>query len=454
MKKKRSALSGDGLKARAMRGSALTLVSFGGSNLMRLGGNLILTRILFPEAFGMMALVQVLMGGMQMFSEFGVNLSLMQSKRGEERDFINTAWTLQILRGLAVWAVACLLAIPVARFYGEPLLAWILPVVGLRSFIGSFTTTKVVMANRKLVLGKVTWGELGCQALGLSITIVLAWILQSVWAMVIAGLVATTFRVWLFHTIMPGQNNRFCWDRDAVREMFGFGKYIFLSTLAGYLINQSDRAILGAHISLAELGIYSVGMMLGTMPFLLSKVAANRVVMPLYRMRDPAESAANRRKMFKARRLVVASILALSAVLAFTGVPLIEFLYDPRYHMAGVMVVLFSLSMVPQVVLDGYTGALLSRGDSRNFFFLLALTATIQVAIMLWGVPRYGVIAAILAPGIAALLAYPLRIHIVRRHQAWDALGDFSFLALGLALNGLAVWLVWDEVLTLIPAAG
>jgi hypothetical protein len=62
--------------------------------------DLILTRLLFPEAFGLMALVQVFMGGLQMFSDLGVNMSIIQSKRGEDPDFLNTAWTFQILRGL------------------------------------------------------------------------------------------------------------------------------------------------------------------------------------------------------------------------------------------------------------------------------------------------------------------------------------------------------------------
>jgi hypothetical protein len=50
--------SGDALRARAFRSTALTMLKFGGDNILRLGSNLILTRLLFPEAFGLMALVR------------------------------------------------------------------------------------------------------------------------------------------------------------------------------------------------------------------------------------------------------------------------------------------------------------------------------------------------------------------------------------------------------------
>jgi O-antigen/teichoic acid export membrane protein len=437
----------DGLKSRAVRSSVMTAVSFAGENVLRLASNLILTRILFPEVFGIMALIQVVMSGLEMFSDVGIKTSILQSRRGDDPDFLNTAWTLQILRGVVLWLAACALAVPAARLYDAPELMLMLPVVGLRPIIAGFTTTNIMSANRHLRrMGRQIWGELGCQALGIALTIVFALILRSAWAMVIAGLIATVFRVWLFHTILPGIRNRWRWDRTALGDLIGFGKWIFLATAMGFFINQGDRAILGAHISLAQLGVYNIGLFMGSMPFLLSKAAASRVILPLYRMRPPAESAANRRKMFRARRMLVAATLAISSLLAFIGVPLIELLYDPRYALAGPMVVLFSLSLVPQIVFDGYTGALLSRGDSRNFFLLLAVTAALQLTIMLVAVPVHGIGAAIVAPGIAAMVAYPLRIRFVRRHQSWDPLGDLGFLALGLAVNGAACWLVRDQI--------
>jgi len=445
-----SILSAQSVRARAMRSSAMTILAFGGGNFLRLVSNLILTRLLFPEAFGLMAIVQVFLSGLQMFSDIGIKTSIIQSARGDDPDFLNTAWTLQIIRGFILWLAACAMAWPAARIYDEPMLLQLLPVVGLTTIVAGFTTTKIAAANRHLRLGRQVGIDLGTQAVGIVIMVILAWIMRSVWALVIGSLITAALRNILLHRLLPGVSNRFRWDPVSAREMIRFGKYIFLATAAGFLINQGDRAILGAFIPLGELGVYSVGMFLGTLPFLLGRAVNNNVVQALYRMKPPAENAANRAQIHRARRLLVVGTLAISAVLSYGGIWLTNLLYDPRYHLAGPMIVLFGLSMVPQLVFNGYGGALLSNGDSRRHFQLLAATALVQTALMFLMIPWIGVVGAILAPGLASLATYPLKNAYTARHKANDLRGDITFLALGFVVNGLAVWLHWPDVVQLL----
>ena len=428
----------------------MTILGFGGGNFLRLVSNLILTRLLFPEAFGLMAIVQVFLGGLQMFSDIGIKTSIIQSARGDDPDFLNTAWTLQIVRGFLLWLAACAMAWPAARIYDEPMLLQLLPVGGLTTIVAGFTTTKIAAANRHLRLGRQVGIDLGTQAVGIVIMVILAWIMRSVWALVIGSLITAALRNILLHRLLPGVSNRFRWDPVSAREMIRFGKYIFLATAAGFLINQGDRAILGAFIPLAELGVYSVGMFLGTLPFLLGRAVNNNVVQALYRMKPPAENAANRAQIHRARRLLVVGTLAISAVLSYGGIWLTNLLYDPRYHLAGPMIVLFGLSMVPQLVFNGYGGALLSNGDSRRHFQLLAATALVQTALMFLMIPWIGVVGAILAPGLASLATYPMKNAYTARYKANDIRGDITFLALGFVVNGLAVWLHWPDVVQLL----
>ena len=92
-------LSGHGLFARALRGSVLTAGSYATAQGLRLISNLILTRLLYPEAFGVMALVSVALVGLQMFSDLGLGPAIAQNPRGDDPDFLNTAFTLNALRG-------------------------------------------------------------------------------------------------------------------------------------------------------------------------------------------------------------------------------------------------------------------------------------------------------------------------------------------------------------------
>src|SRR5687767_10200117 len=69
------------LRTTVRRGSAWSLAAYGGSQLLRFAGNLILTRLLVPEAFGLMALINALLQGLQLFSDIGIGPSIIQSAR-------------------------------------------------------------------------------------------------------------------------------------------------------------------------------------------------------------------------------------------------------------------------------------------------------------------------------------------------------------------------------------
>ena len=443
-------MKGNGLKARAMRGTWLTIARIGGSNLMRFASNLILTRLLFPEAFGMMALVQTFLQGMKMLSDTGVIPSIIRSENSDNPDFLNTAWTVQVLRGFLLWLLACALAIPAAQFYDEPMLAQILPVTGLSVLITGFTTTKAATARRDLVLGRQTAINLGTQVIGIVFMVGLAWWWKSVWSLVIGGLISAASAVILQHYLLPGQNNRFRWNRTAFNEIFGFGKYIFLSSALGFLMNQGDRLVLGKYLPMADFGVYNIGFMLATMPFMISKALNGAVVFPLYRHRPIAASAANRRKVLQARRLVLGASLACTSALAFIGVPLIDLLYDPRYTMAGPIVVLMCVALVPQMVFASYGAVFMAAGDSRAQFILVLVGAVLQTVLLLIGVQLAGTFGVIIAPGIANMMLSPLRIYLLRGHDGWDAWGDFMLSVFGFVTGGIACWIHWDQILLLI----
>ena len=135
--------------ARAGQGSLWVMGGFGTAQLLRLAANLILTRLLFQEAFGLMALVTVFIQGMVMFSDVGIGPSIVRSPRGDDPVFFRTAWTLQILRGALLWMIGCAGALPFAAFYGEPQLAWLVPVVTFNALLGGFNSTKLFRQERQ-----------------------------------------------------------------------------------------------------------------------------------------------------------------------------------------------------------------------------------------------------------------------------------------------------------------
>lgn len=88
------------LNARARSGSIWIVGAFGASQVLRLGLNIVLAALLFEEAFALMAIVTAVMIGLGGFSDIGLQQNVIQSSRGDEPAFLNTAWTMQVIRGV------------------------------------------------------------------------------------------------------------------------------------------------------------------------------------------------------------------------------------------------------------------------------------------------------------------------------------------------------------------
>jgi O-antigen/teichoic acid export membrane protein len=446
-------LKEDGLRGRSIRGALLTGLNFGSQNALRLAGNLVLTRILFPEAFGIMALVQVFLTGLNMFSDLGVRASIVQNKQGADPLFLDTAWVFQIGRGFVLWGATCLLAGPMSVFYDAPILAQLLPVAGFVAVIQGFNSTKMAMASREIQLGRLTVISMTARFLGLLTLVLLAWWWQSVWALAIGSLIAPLITLVASHMLMPGHNNRFRFDPDAAKNLLKFGKFIFISTMAGFLISQGDRAILGKFITLSELAYYNIAFFLATVPRMIAQRLSDTILFPLYSRRPPAESAENYRNLAKARLGVVGGTFAIAVILALSGDLIIRILYDERYISAGPLLVLMTVANLPGLVTSNYGAMLLAGGDSKRFALMMIFSAILQTTILFLGIVNFGVLGAIFTPFVSAILFYPAVIWFIRPYGGWMPRQDLLFALITCAIGALAILVNFDAVRVPVAAA-
>ena len=435
------------LMARVLRSASWIVLGYGASQAIRLASNLILTRILFPEAFGLMALIGVVTVGLTLFSDVGISPSIAQSKRGDDPDFLNTAWTIQVMRGFFLWAAACLLAYPVSVFYAQPDLLYYLPIAGLSLIFGGLNPTRIETAHRHLLMGRLTILDLVSQVIGIAVMIVLAIVMQSVLALVIGGVIGAVAKLVLTQLGMRGLRNHLRWEKAAARELITFGKWIFLSTLFWFFASQGDKAVLGKFLTLETLGIYNIGYFLASFPLALGLSVTGRVMIPIYR------EGADARRLRRMRYGLTIGVGGMLVVMALLGPWLVNHLYDARYVMSGGVVVLLGVALLPQVIGMTYDQAALAAGDSRRFFVYSALRSTLQVSLLLLGVAQAGLMGAILGMGLAMALSHLVLIWLARAHGVWDARHDLLGFAVGGGAGALALWVHRDVLLAMLAAA-
>lgn len=394
------AASDGNLTHAALRGSAVTLVGQGASTLVRFGSNLIITRLLAPEHFGVMALVNVFLMGIGLFSDIGVGPAIIQGKRGDDPVFLDTAWTAQVLRGIALASVACAAGWPLAQLYDAPELVYLVPVTGLTALLDGFGSTKLHTASRSLSFVRKAALDLASQIAGIVAMIGVAWWYRSVWALVVGALVSGVVRTVLTHAILPGHNNRFRWDRDARRALFEFGRWIFVSTAFNFLAGQSDRLILGKLITTAELGVYSIGANIAALPLQIIRQVSTRVFFPVVAaaMRradhDPGAIRASRIKLMT----TLAPVLALTIAVAQ---PAITLLYDERYHRAGLIATFLAVGTWLGTISSSYNVVLLAAGRPKALSVANGVK-TLVFTVPLWlAATHFGVDGAALAIGLS-----------------------------------------------------
>lgn len=422
------------IKKRAIRGSLWTLSSYGASYVLRFGSNLILTRLLFPEAFGLMSLVQTFMTGLEMFSDVGVLPSIIQNKRGDDPKFLNTAWTIQSIRGFALWICACIIAFPAAQFYQEPMLIQLLPVAGITSLIGGLDSTKLASANRHLRLGRVTLIGLGSYVAGLLVMITWAWMYKSVWALVVGGIVSTLMKMVLSHLVLEGERNRFNWDQESLVALSRFGRWIFISTVLGFLASQGDRLLLGRLLDVRFLGVYTIALAMSSLAQSLIQELSGKVLFAAYSevVRERPERLY---LILRKNRLILATAgLGFSLFFVLFGEKLIEILYDDRYLEAGWILRVLALRMVINSLNLTYGDVLLAKEKGFVITGLIATKVCILFLAMFVGFQlggTHGVIVGIVA---AEWLLYPIEAICFSRFSIWQPEVDFPFIGIGILM--------------------
>ena len=353
------------LKKLAIQGTLWIFVGYATSQGIRFIGNVILTRLLSPELFGLMTIVNIFLIGLQLFSDVGIGPSIIQNKHGEEEDFRNTAWTIQVIRGFLLWVGCLLIASPVAAVYEEPQLRWLIPFVGLTTIISGFNSSSIFILERHVAIKKLTFFKVIAQIAGVITMIGFALISPTILALAAGGVIGALATMVLSHFLIPENRPKFTWDVKAKNEIFSFGRWIFIATAMHFLANQSDRLILGKLLTLGQLGVYTIAFTLADMPRQIMARISNGIVFPIAAKKKDIPRSELREKILSQRRLLLLGLATFVALLAGLGDILIAFLYDDRYEEATWMMTLLSIGIWPYVLFDTTRPVLLAIGRSR-----------------------------------------------------------------------------------------
>jgi O-antigen/teichoic acid export membrane protein len=445
------AVDGRSLKTRVVTAGVWSLAGYGVSQIVRFGSNMLMTRLLAPDMFGLMAIGMIVIVGLAMFSDLGLKQNVVQSSRGGNPTFLNTCWAIQIIRGVLLWTMALSVTLllllanhvgltPLNTVYADERLPAVIATLSSTMVIAGFESTKLLEASRALSLGGLTKIDLAAQLAGILCMVSWACIDRTIWALVAGNFCSALVRLILSHAWLPGISNRWNWDRSALREIIQFSKWMFLSSILGFFANSGDRLLLGGMIGSTSLGIYTIAFLIsGTAEQILSKIMGD-VSFPALSEIARERPSALKSGYYRFHILIASFAYFCSGFLMMTGQPLVRLLYDSRYRDAGWMLeVLAAILMTVPFRLA--TQSFLALGMPR----LLSNTVAVRLIALFVATPIgfyfVGLPGALWGIVLSHFLSLPLIILYQIRCGSFDLRKELlvlPFIAVGIGAGKLA----------------
>jgi len=348
-----------------LRGSTWTMAGYAATQLLRFAATLVLARkLLSPQAFGLVALVNVFLGGLDMLSDLGLGMDVVQHPRGDEPAFVNTAFLIQAGRGAVIWVIATALAYPFAYFYHQPAVCWLAMVSVLSVAVRGVASGSIWLLTRHVQIGKLTALNLSSEVVGFLISVAWAVASPTPWA-IVAGRVAAAVVYTVGSHLIAKNRVSLLWDRSAARDILIFGTGIFFSTATYFLGGESERLVIGKFISMAELGCFSLALTLSAAPSRVIQQVVGQVFFPVMAksIRKDRDAAAGHFRSARYVFLTLGTLLSMGFI-AY-GHRLVVILLPPKYEMTAWMLQFMGFRAGLEIFAAPSSSLILACGDSK-----------------------------------------------------------------------------------------
>lgn len=427
------------LTGRLFRGGAVLGMGSGAEYGLRFIRNMILARLLAPEAFGLMAIILSVSSLFQVLTGLGIMESIVQNPRGAEKPYLNGAWWLAAGRGLILYMAVFIAAPWVAGFYNAPELKTLLRVAFVCVVAQGALSSAAYVAMKQMRYGRWALIQNGGSAIGIVTTVVLAFHFKGVWALVLGYATEGIARCALSYIICPFLPG-FHFEREHWNELIRFAKGILGLPLLVLIYAEGSIFTVGKICTKGELGIFAMALALAKLPRMASGILGELFVPAFSKLqRDPASI---NKALYKVTTIATLLMLPLFCFVLAYGREILEVAFGSKYA-SGYLLLIFLfanevvfLCNVPLASVFVGVGqpALLRRAALIRALLVLVL---IVPATLIWGAPGGAIV-----PFVAVAVAYLFQLLQVKKLTALN-LANFPAILLRSALFALPVAAVW-----------
>lgn len=348
---------------------------------------LVVARVLSPYQFGLFGIATLVLVFVEIMTETGVNIFLVQNKKTLE-DYIDTSWIVSIFRGILIALLIVISAPFVSNFFKAPATS-LLFIIAIVPFLRGFINPSVVKFQKDLRFSLEFVYRTGSFFVEVFASIVLILVTKSVEGMIWGMVIGALFEA-VFSFILISPRPRLAFNPMLFKEVVGFGKWITASTILNYFYQHGDDMAVGRILGAGSLGIYDMAYRISLIP--LSDVAdvMFRVTFPVYvKISDDLNRL--RRAFLKSLAFVTLIVLPVGIVLFLFPKELISIVLGSKWIGAANVLKILAIFGVVRAISVFSSSIFLSLEKQNivtliNLVGLLGLGITIIPFVLVWGI--------------------------------------------------------------------
>jgi len=401
--------SGTSLRGMAVRGSVWLGVASGTEQVLRLIRNMILARLLAPEAFGLMAIAVSINSAFESFTQIGVKEAVIQNQRGQERSYLNGAWWLSCGRAFIIYGIIWVSAPWISNFYNNHQLIPLMRVVFLGVLFNGLMSSEAYAAIKEMQLKKWVIVYHGGSICGILSAILLAYIIPNVWALVIGYTIEAAARCILSFIVCPFYP-RFDFDRDNMRALLKFSRGMFGLPILTFIYLNIDVFVIGKVMTIEDLGFYSLVAGIAWMPFQFITSIMTQVMSPAFAKKQNDQDWINQWTLNLTKIITFVGFPLLFWVI-FYGREILTLVYGVKYGAVAIPFAIIFANALMRTVSVPIATVYISTGRPELHRFFTAIR-TILIMVLIWpAIHFFGLIGAASAGLISMLIGNLFQIN-------------------------------------------
>lgn len=402
---------GESLVDRAITGGIWATALNISARIFQLLTAVLLARLLTPRAFGVVAIGMLVIVGLRRFSMLGLNDALIYNKESNVDRYLNTVWVINGVRGVVLSGLLFASAPFIARFYNDPIVTEILPVMALGPLVFGLKNPAIVYFKKDLVFHKKFVYDVCGEAAYFLVALGYALWQPSPWALAFGYLARNGVRTvlsYLLHDYRPWPK----FELELAREMFDYGKWITGGSIANYIRNEGDDHFVGWLLASSSLGIYQMAYRLSNAPATEVTHVISSVTFPAYsEMQDDLQEL--RAAFYKTVRIAAFLVAPMAIGIAVVAPTFVRAVLGEQWMPMVVPMQILALYGMVRGFVSSY-GSVWRATGHPDYLFKLQVFSIVLMAIPLYpATVAYGLTGtSLVITAVTTLIMFPINTYL------------------------------------------